>query len=164
MKILPVAAAFAAVLALCGAAPIRDGARIENSGSTNASGWTIVLRSDATGTAAVGSETPLPFHLTVSQTARFFRDVAALRRSRVAGGACMKSVSFGSRTDVVWHGWESVDVSCPQRIGAGLAVANDVTAIEAAAGISGRVLHRLHPVSWEPAQRTGPAKTPRQGP
>ena len=88
-----------------------DGAVIENSGSTNAPGYTIKLWSD--GHAAVaGAGTRVPADL----VQRFFNDVRLAKRGR-AGEApvrgCMKSASFGSSTIVRYHGWTSADLECP---------------------------------------------------
>jgi hypothetical protein len=85
-----------------------DGATIANSGSTNAIGWQIEIRSDGSG--VVGRHN---FSVPAPQARRFLRDARAARDSRVEGRGCMKSVSFGTRLTVTYHGWTSPDLSCP---------------------------------------------------
>lgn len=119
------------------AAPRLDGALIQNSGSTNFTGYAIKVWSDGrtstspyaqrgtvSGPAQSGSLPP-------ALTQRFFRDVAAARRGGMMGRTCMKSASFGTSTHVLWHGWTSPDLECPA--GGELApLANDVRQIVAA--------------------------------
>lgn len=145
-RFLPAAAALVA-LAILGAAPAPDSATIENSGSTNGAPWTIVVRSNATGTTSINDAAPQAFRLSASLAAAFFRDLVTARAAgSTVGGTCRKSASFGSRTNVDWHGWTSPDVSCPSRLAALIALTADVTRIQAAAGIDGRMQPRLVPI------------------
>jgi len=154
----------AALAGLCAAAPL-DGATVANSGSTNASGWTIALRSNAAGTLTVPSRPAHAFSVPATLAASFFHD---LRAAKAAGlpnvQTCMKSVSFGSSTIARWHGWQSPDFGCPQHSPLGAALANDVAQIERLAGVPGLDLRRrVYPVPSGP-RRTEPTQTPRQGP
>lgn len=116
-------AAISMVLALgCAAIAVaqsRDGAVIRNSGSTNFSGYTIKVWSDgstwatssnragiATGTASSG-------HIPANLAQTFLHDAQQARRNRVISEHCMKSVSFGTVTTVIYHGWSSPDLECP---------------------------------------------------
>lgn len=102
-----------------------DGATIVNSGSTNTAGWRIAFRSDGNG--SVGGRA---FSVPESVTAHFFSDVHAAYEARITGRACMKSVSFGTRLNVTYHGWTSPDLSCPASSALASALANDVQQIE----------------------------------
>ena len=113
-----------------------DSATIVNSGSTNIVGYTIVIRSDGSGTAtlqhaAVGK----PFHVASATVAKFFADLAAARRAKPGEGGCMKSASFGSSTHISWQGWTSTDLECPGPNAAVLALVNDLHVIAQAAGM-----------------------------
>lgn len=85
-----------------------DGAAIVNTGSTNTLGWQIEIRSDG-----VGHVAQRPFSVSALQAQRFLRDARAARDAGAAGRGCMKSVSFGTRLTVAYHGWISPDLSCP---------------------------------------------------
>lgn len=111
------AAAFACVAAV----PHLDGATIANSGSTNAPGWSLTLRSDGKGSVD-GRRFTVPLPL----AQRFFADVTAARGAAIAGRPCMKSVSFGTRLTVSWHGWISPDLSCPAGSQSAAALGQDV--------------------------------------
>ena len=115
-------AAFA-LLAVASTAPAaarqRDGAIIQNTGSTNAAGFSIMLWSD--GRASVRPQVkPAPragaraAEIPLALAAHFFAAAAASRLESAAAGGCVKSASFGSATTVLWHGWTSGDLSCPQ--------------------------------------------------
>ncbi len=147
------------------AATILDGASIANSGSTNATGWSIAIRSDSRGTIAVTGGAKRPFRAPVAVTAQFFADLASARASGLANvQTCMKSASFGSATIAHYHGWSSPDFGCPQHALLGAALARDVFSIEAAAGVPGLGLRRqVYRFPNEP-RRTEPTQTPRQGP
>jgi hypothetical protein len=117
----------------------RDSAIIRNSGSTNTSGYTITVWSDATGSVEVAGKIDSTFVLQRDLGARFFNDVHAASASNDASTEhhCMKSASFGTRTTVQWQGWSSADLQCPPLSPTLGALARDVNAIESAAGISG---------------------------
>ncbi|HEV3157649.1 MAG TPA: hypothetical protein VGZ00_09925 [Candidatus Baltobacteraceae bacterium] len=119
---------FPIVLSLASATSIQDGAVIVNSGSTNSPSFHIAIWSN--GSAALGAgeteyhgpiDTTDPT-VTIDKngatlapllTARFFADLKRARNAHPLARTCVKSVSFGSRTFVLWHGWTSPDLSCP---------------------------------------------------
>ncbi len=115
-------AVLAAALSAPAAARVRDGALIRNSGSTNAPGMTVKLYSDGTASVrtlakSIDSESRAARFAEISPSLAqaFFTEAAASRREGSAAvGGCMKSASFGSTTTVLWHGWASGDLSCPQ--------------------------------------------------
>ena len=97
-------------LAAPGATP--DDAVVSNSGSTNALGFTLVIRRDGStdvfqrGHEARGT-------LARPQTAWLFAKLdAAGPVSAIAIGRCMRSMSFGSITRVAFHGSVSGDLGC----------------------------------------------------
>ncbi len=154
-----------ALVGLCGATPRLDGATISNSGSTNASGWTIVLRSNAAGSLSVPSRPAHAFAVPRALAASFFRDLAAAKAAGLPNvQTCMKSASFGSATIARWHGWRSPDFGCPQHSSLGAALADEVTQIERLAGVPELdPRRRVYRVPSGP-RRTEPTQTPRQGP
>lgn len=129
-----------AIAALMAASP-PDTAKIVDSGSTNANGYTIEIASD--GNASViyqprgGSPIGAPKHFTVpaATTARFFADLAAARKGNMATVPCMKPVSFGTTLKVTWQGWTSPDLTCPPKGALGEALVSDVAAIRNAGGV-----------------------------
>lgn len=138
MKIHSVAAG--AILALALTAPAaagfsRDGASIQNSGSTNTAGFTIELWSTG--------QTNAPKAVPDSLARRFFSDVKAARDGRATGGHCMKSASFGYRLNVRWHGWLSPDLTCPGGSALTQALANDVAEVLQASGAESSGRRRL---------------------
>ena len=117
-----------------------DSAKIVDSGSTNTSGFTIVVRSDGSATVAVQqnatqSPTPKPFTLSQAMATRFFADLAAAKKGNATTVPCMKSASFGTTLRITWQGWTSPDLSCPPKDSLGAALISDVQAIRKAAGI-----------------------------
>ncbi len=135
----------------------RDSAIIRNSGSTNTSGYTITVWSDATGSVDVAGKTST-FVLQRDLDARFFTDVHAATASTdaVPEHHCMKSASFGTRTTVQWQAWTSPDLQCPPLSPSLGALARDVNAIESAAGIMGGP----HRIGLPPSLRKIPSATP----
>ena len=142
-------------------AAIADGAHIVNGGSTNARGWGIWIRSNGQGGFGVQGDKlkDHPFSVDAATAARFFADVKAARNAGAVGGTCMKSASFGSRTWVEWHAWQSGDLSCPIVGGAGRALASDVGAIENAAGVTAVAPSRMIRIPNEP-RRAPPSGAP----
>ncbi|MGA7570544.1 MAG: hypothetical protein WBA06_10855 [Candidatus Aquilonibacter sp.] len=132
---------FAVAPALSIAAAQRDVATIRNSGSTNTAGFTITVWSDATGSASVQAATPKAFGVPNDLSARFFADLRAASSAVAPATHCMKSASFGTSTIVQWHGWSSPDLQCRPFSASLGALANDINAIETAAGITTQ-LHR----------------------
>ncbi len=119
------------------AAPV-EVATIINSGSTNFTGWNLTIRSDGSGSVvpsgrgiAAQGATVRPFSVPIELAQKFFRDVRAARDANIAGTACMKSVSFGTRLNVIWHSWTSPDLSCPVTSWLGATLRDDVSKITA---------------------------------
>jgi hypothetical protein len=146
------------------ASPCRhlDGAHIVNSSSTNARGWTIRVwsngRADVGVTAHDGTllTRRQEFRVPTALVQQFFGDLARARESHAPRAFCMKSVSFGSSTVVVWHGWTSPDVTCPQHDPALLALEADAGAITRIANVAALPL-RVIRVPVEP-RRPPPAQ------
>ena len=134
-----------------------DSATIVNSGSTNFTGYTIVVRSDGSASAQVSNRgaaaesTPKPFTVDAATVKQFFADLAAARSAKAIGEPCMKSASFGSTTRVTWHDWTSPDLSCPAGNPAGAALNHDVETIATASGVSTGPRRRFGPVMPEPS-------------
>jgi hypothetical protein len=144
---------------LLAATPMRDGATILNSGSTNTPPWTIKLWSDGSATWQIRDGNPTAFTLSKAATERFFTDVKASRDGgRGPMQHCMKSASFGTTTVVQWHGWSSPDLQCPPLPGAVSALAQDVAAVRSAAKIPVGPIMRRFPLPME--RRKIPAPTP----
>jgi hypothetical protein len=125
-----------AFAALGGAAPLEN-AVIANSGSTNSLAYKITVSSDGSATLAVAQDPAKNFTVPAATTTRFFADLAAARKGNAASVACMKSASFGTTTKITWQGWTSADLDCPPKDDLGTALATDVDAIRAAAGMKG---------------------------
>jgi hypothetical protein len=130
-----------AAIALVAAVP-PDSATIVDSGSTNTSGYRIVVRSDGSAAASLQqlrssqSSTPKPFTISKAVASRFFADLAAARKGNATTVPCMKSASFGTTLRITWQGWTSPDLSCPPKDALGKALIADVQAIREASGIS----------------------------
>jgi hypothetical protein len=117
-----------------------DSAKIVDSGSTNTSGYTIVVQSDGSATvtvqqSATQSTAPKSFTLPQATATRFFTDLAAAKTGNAVTVPCMKSASFGTTLRITWQGWTSPDLSCPPKDSLGTALISDVQAIREAAGI-----------------------------
>jgi hypothetical protein len=153
------AAATLALLAVPALGAARDGATIVNSGSTNAVGWNIKIWSDGAGSVAKTGGEPRAFVLPGSATGRFFADAKAARMAARSGGGCMKSASFGTRTFVQWHGWQSADLSCPASGPANRTLASDLDGIENAADIASLQTGRLIRIPSEPRRVEAPTPT-----
>jgi hypothetical protein len=134
----------------------RDSAVIQNSGSTNTSGFTITVWSDGTSSVSVRGQADHAFTLQPDLRARFFSDLQAASTATSAPRHCMKSASFGTTTSVRWHGWSSLDLQCPPLPPSVAALANDVAAIETAAGVTGGP----HRIGLPPSLRKIPLATP----
>jgi hypothetical protein len=138
-----------------------DGATIHNSGSTNTAGFTVTLWSDGTGNVVMQGGNPRVIAIAPDLTARFFTDVRAAHTESAPATHCMKSASFGTTTTVVWHTWQSPDLQCPPLSANMGALANDVQAIEAAAGVVPGSLRRI---GLPPSLRKNPPATPEAQP
>lgn len=113
-----------------------DEALIVNSGSTNSAGYR--LRVYASGwTALQQGDVAVKKRVAAALIARFFADLnAAGPLDRLPTARCMKSVSFGSSTQVGYRGKMSPDLSCPSSAPAVRALAIDTSALADAAGVS----------------------------
>ncbi len=131
-------------------------ALIVNSGSTNragyrlrvyAAGWTALQQGDA----AVRKRVP------AALVKRFFADLkAAGPLDRITVLRCMKSISFGSSTQIGYRGKMSPDLSCPSSSEAARALAVDADALAAAAGVS--MFPGVHP--YKPMPSPEPSTSP----
>ena len=129
----------AAVAAGASAAPVRDGAIITNSGSTNTAAYRIKLWSDGSASVQVQGRAARSYRADADATARFFTDVKAARSNPGTPQHCMKSASFGTVTTVAWHGYTSVDLQCPPFTPSVAKLAADVTAVQASANLGGAI-------------------------
>ena len=137
---LLVIAAMVGCFASANATPVRDGATIVDSGSTNTPGYRIDVWSDGSATIVmqnrgVTNGTTKSFTVALSVANRFFADLKAVKSGNVTGQRCMKSASFGTTTRVTWHGWTSPDLDCPADRAPLSALVSSVNAIRQASGI-----------------------------
>ena len=122
------------------AAPIRDGAVITNSGSTNTLGYSIKVWSGGDAAISMRRGTAArAFRIDNDLATRFFNDVKAARANPGVPAHCMKSASFGTTTNVAWHNYTSFDLQCPPLSAAVATLAQDVKLIESAANIDTRL-------------------------
>ncbi len=133
-----------------------DSAIIRNSGSTNTMGFTITVSSDGRASASLRGQTDHTFTLQQDLRTRFFRDVQAASQTTSPPRHCMKSVSFGTATTVQWQEWSSPDLLCPPLSPSLEALAQDVNAIESAAGVTSGP----HRIGLPPSLRKIPSATP----
>jgi hypothetical protein len=123
------------------AAPVRDGAVIVDSGSTNTSGYRIDVWSDGRAVLTLQDRmgnthgAPKSFRVKRSVAARLFADLKAARDGNAKGEPCMKSASFGTTTRVSWHAWNSPDLDCPGDNPLVTALVRDLGAIRSASGV-----------------------------
>ncbi|MHB8432400.1 MAG: hypothetical protein ACYC8W_04870 [Candidatus Tyrphobacter sp.] len=139
--------------------PRLDGAVIVNSGSTNTVGWRIAVRSNGVGTVS-GAAGRRRFSVPSGLALKFLNDAQAARDAHAAGRPCMKSASFGTRLNVLWHGWTSPDLSCPVTFAPLTALSSDVSRIVDAANPSGGMRRIRLPIAPHRAP-TSPPKGPR---
>jgi hypothetical protein len=111
-------------------------ALIVNSGSTNRAGYRLRVYADGT-TALQQGDVPLRKHVSPQLVKRFFGDLnAAGPLDQIPVAHCMKSVSFGSSTQIAYRGKMSPDLTCPSPSAAARALAVDADALAQAAGVS----------------------------
>jgi hypothetical protein len=153
LTLLGIALAFGCAIAA--AAYTRDGGVIQNSGSTNFSGYTIKVWSDGS-TWAVHSnragdaiDAPMTRHIPRSLALTFLNDAKQAKRNRVISRSCMKSASFGTSTVTEYHRWTSPDLECPGD-GFVVALAADAHKIAAALKIQGVRGHAIRLLPNEP--------------
>jgi len=116
---LAAVAMIAAATAASAAAPVpylpvpRGAAVILNPGSTNGSGYRIVLQRSGSAEYVWGSRRATAT-IDTTLASKFFEDATrGMPLSRLQVIACMKSASFGTMTFVWWRGSRSRDLSCP---------------------------------------------------
>ncbi|HMD03521.1 MAG TPA: hypothetical protein VKG44_11210 [Candidatus Baltobacteraceae bacterium] len=88
------------------------GAAIENSGSSNAPGYRIVVEPGGRARYALGAQSGTK--ALERETVRgFFADLEALWPFGTPGRPCLRSVSFGSVTTVTYNGRRTPPLDCP---------------------------------------------------
>lgn len=93
---------------------------ITQSHSTNSLGYRLVIQSDGSATAEIGSGTDGTGHPRSQEFPSRTVDAGTLRRllnevgdvSEIPTGTCPKSVSFGTRTEITFSGKTSGDLQC----------------------------------------------------
>jgi hypothetical protein len=139
--------------------PVPHGAAvIMRTGSTNTTGYRIVLTRDgqATYVSATGQGRGA---IPVSLANKFFADLqSAMPLDRLPTLACMKSASFGTSLFVYWNHHRSPDVTCSGDVRAA-ALARDADAIAGALGISVRS-GVLRPMLPNEMHRPAPTPSP----
>ena len=117
--------------------PVAAGeALIVNSGSTNRAGYRLRVY-DTGWTALQQGDVPLRKRVSLALVKRFFADLrAAGPLDALPVARCMKSVSFGSSTEIAYRGKMSGDVSCGSTSAAARALEADALALADAAGVS----------------------------
>jgi hypothetical protein len=110
-------------------------ASIVNSGSTNSEGYSLTVAADGSAIIVQGDST-LRKQIAAAPVTRLFADLrAAGSLDALLASPCMKSISFGTTTRVLYLGKSSPDLSCPTSDPALKALALDVTSVIDAAGI-----------------------------
>lgn len=143
------------VAGACGAAGIRDGGVIRNSGSTNFLGYTVKVWSDGSTWAVHANRAGTPYgspvtgHISATLAQRFLTDAQKARKNPQAAQHCMKSASFGTSTIVTYHGWTSSDLECPAT-GFAAALATDTHQIVALLKLQGVQVRRMPMLPNEP--------------
>jgi hypothetical protein len=117
--------------------PIAPGeALIVNSGSTNRAGYRLRVY-DTGWTALQQGDVPLRKRVPLALVKRFFADLrAAGPLDELQTARCMKSMSFGSSTQIAYRGKISADISCGGTSEAVRALEADALALADAAGVS----------------------------
>ncbi len=111
-------------------------ALILNSGSTNRAGYRLRVYADGW-TALQQGDVPVRKRVPTALVERFFADLtAAGPLDKLPVPHCMKSVSFGSATEIGYRGVLSPDLSCPSSSPAARSLAVDAEALASAAGVS----------------------------
>jgi len=117
--------------------PVPKGAAvILNTGSTNTSGYRIVVQRNGNA-EYITDVTRAKAQLPTSIGSKFFGDLhAAAPLQNLQHAACMKSISFGTSLFVWWNHSRSPDLSCPADA-RGRALASDARAVASALHIPG---------------------------
>jgi len=85
---------------------------IVNSGSTNFSGYTLVIHPDFSAEVAVNGVARQTAVLEADAKSLFAKLDGAMPLDSLAIGHCMKSASFGTTTTIAYHGKVTPDLSC----------------------------------------------------
>jgi len=89
-----------------------DDAVIVNSGSTNYSGYTVVIHPDFSAEIAVNGKTRQATIPEAQAKWLFAKLEAAMPLDSLTMRRCMKSASFGTTTTIAYHGNVTPDLSC----------------------------------------------------
>jgi hypothetical protein len=97
-------------------------ATIIQSRSTNSSGYTVLIGRDGSATAEISGAAPRtqsfpPGTVDAQALDHLLQQVGDV--SAIPIGFCAKSVSFGTRTEIIYDGKTSGDLQCTRRDGAG---------------------------------------------
>jgi hypothetical protein len=134
-----------------------DGGAIVNSGSTNMLGWKILVKSDGRAFVLPGWRR---VRIERRLALKFLIDARDGKGQQITGPPCIKSVSFGTRLNVLYHEWTSPDLSCPPASDLQAALAQDVRTIVAIAHPPSG-LHRIRvPLEPHRAPTNPPGYTP----
>jgi hypothetical protein len=122
--------------------PPPNAAVIVNSGSTNITGYQILVNPNGSATYTIGRATPAPIQmLPASTTQTFFHDLAAAQPfNKLPVEHCMTSVSFATKTYIRFQGSVTPDLSCVPTQTAGARLYQDSIAIT-------QWLHVFHPAA-----------------
>ena len=163
-------AALASLAIIPAAAAQRDGAIIQNSGSTNFSGYTIKVWSDGSTSAVRSRRGGMPLgdatsgQIPLSVAEKLFQDLRSAKHgAQIARRSCVKSVSFGTSTVVFYHGWTSPDLTCPSDGLAG-ALAADTGSVTAALHMQGQPSHMIPMLPNERRRPEGASASPEPKP
>jgi hypothetical protein len=138
-----------------------NAAVIVNSGSTNISGYRIVVQPDGRATVTTQGSNRTQ-QLAKSTVAPFFKHLsAAMPLGKLESEPCMKSASFGSTTTVQYKGERSPDLSCPME-GLGAALGADVQRVTSELHVlpASRILRHTMAPQPGPAAPASPSAEP----
>jgi hypothetical protein len=130
---------------------------ILNTGSTNTSGFRIVVQQSGAVEYVSGSSRARG-DIPASLATKFFHDLSvAMPLSKIHTAPCMKSASFGTYVFVWWRGERSPDVTCPGDSNA-QALQSDAGAIADTLHLAGNL--RGHAVPMLPNEPRKPLPAP----
>lgn len=120
----------------------RGAAVILDTGSTNTSGYRIVVQRDGAAEYVIDHRRQKT-QISKTATEAFFTALeAAMPLSSLASGHCMKSASFGSSTFAWWRGQRSPDLQCAAAPRA-TALYSSISGIVLELGLTHRVMRGL---------------------
>ena len=148
----------------------RDGAIIENSGSTNFSGYAIKVWSDGSTSTTLMRRGGVPLgspsmgQIPKDLAQKFLADLQSAKRgAKIAAQSCTKSASFGSTTIATYHGWTSPDLTCPGD-GYVVALGADAGKIAAALQVKDEPYRRIPMLPNERRRPEGAGASPEPAP